>query len=83
MPQILHAVKPSAPKSRAPPTPPTTPPMTLLELGLRPEPLPLLLLESKEVATAELVVCGTTVLPVDVAVRDWPLVNVVNIVVYS
>lgn len=82
MPHILHAVKAKAPRSRAPPTPPTTPPIIFLELELKPELLLLALVPAtREPVTRALVVTGTTVLVVLVAVIVCPLLVTVTSVV--
>jgi len=66
------------PPSRiAPPMPPTTPPIMLLDELLRPELPPLLLLPLK----TGLVLAASTVLLVRVAVVRTPLLVVINVVV--
>lgn len=72
MPHILQAVNARAPIKRAPPTPPTTPPMIFLDDELRPE-LPLLCdCANADGVTLALVVTEMTVLLVLVPVTVLP-----------
>jgi len=71
LPQMRQAVKPRAPSSRAPPMPPTTPPMIFLDELLRPELPPLLPFAARAVVRA-LVVTGISVLVVLVPMTVLP-----------
>ena len=73
-PQIRHATRARAPRTIAPPTPPTTPPMTFFELSLRLEPPPPFppFKFGVEVTTALPVVTASTALEVAVEVKALP-----------